>query len=86
MSTQTVAEILNENVILKKFAKWVIRNGWQGDVDGSAIQDEGVELGLLKLDTVKKGDLDGEYCQEYYSDEDIGETSIYRFTKILEKD
>ena len=68
---------------LKEFARWVIREGWRGDVCGAQIQGKGEKLGLLSLDTIKKEDLDGEYCREYYSDDDVGEATIYCFTDIL---
>lgn len=79
-----------ENKKLKEFARWVIREGWDGDICGSDIQDKGVEFGLLVLETVTAEDLkldkNGENpLLEYYDNDDIGEAPIHHFTDILEE-
>ncbi len=66
---------------LKEFARWVIREGWNGDVYGAQIQEKGESMGLLYLDTVKESDLDSGYDYN-----DIGEATIYRFTDILKEE
>ena len=68
---------------LKEFARWVINQEcFANDIDGASIQEKAEELGLIKLDNVTAEDVE---THDYYTKEDIGDLSIYRFTDILEE-
>ena len=68
---------------IKVFARWVINTQcFANDIDGASIQEKAEELGLIKLDNVTAEDVE---THDYYTKEDIGDPSIYRFTGILEE-
>ena len=53
---------------LRAFAEWVIREGWEGDVDACAVQDRAHALGLTRQDVIQLGEEigDGEPGDECY--------------------
>ncbi len=74
---------MNEQDIegLKKFAREMIRQSWEGyDISGSEVQEEAVRCGLLYEDVATEADVDrSEYSA---SDTEVGDT-IYRYVEFM---
>lgn len=66
---------------LKKFAKDLIRQSWEGyDISGADVQDIALKCGLLWEDEATEADVDrSEYSA---SDVEVGDM-IYRFSTFL---
>ena len=66
---------------LKKFAREMIRQSWEGyDICGSEVQEEAVRCGLLCKDVATEADTDR---SEYSAcDIEAGDT-IYRYTEFM---
>jgi len=74
---------MNEQEIegLKKFAREMIRQSWEGyDICGSEVQEEAVRCGLLYEDVATEDDVDRSDFSA--SDTEVGDT-IYRFTEFM---
>jgi hypothetical protein len=69
---------------LKEFARHIISQECWGNytVDGADIQEKAEELKLISLDNVTADDVKN---LSYYTKDDIGESTIYRFTDILKE-
>ena len=66
---------------LKKFAREMIRQSWEGyDICGSEVQEEAVRCGLLYEDSATEEDVDRSEFSA--SDTEVGDT-IYRFAEFM---
>ena len=69
--------LVTENLLLKNFARFVIKQEcWGYDVDGAEIQELAEKLGLIKEHVATEDDVDE------FTDFEVGD-KIYKFADVL---